>query len=141
MNHFQWVDYIKSVGGLSDGEDEMRLAINGAKNFCYDYLRDNDLPRHHEIAEGILYIAAFMVSCAKNNDYEILNLYLDSRDYGPIFSKEAKKNTGSLAVILNDAAMIKPDVLKRIVTGAGLRFKVDPTGTGKRVMPDKQNSR
>lgn len=141
MNHFQWVDYIKSVGGLADGEDEMGLAINGAKNFCYDYLRSNGMPRNQKIAEGIIYIAAFMVSCAKHEDYEIFSLYLDSRDYRPIFQNEAKKNTGSLATILSDAAQIHPDVLKDIIVGTGLRLKVESTGAGKGATLYKQFGR
>lgn len=141
MNHFQWAVAINSVGGLSDGDDEMRLAITGAENFCLDFIRDNGLPRNYMVEKGIPYIAAYMVSCAKNIDYEIFNLYLDSRDYRRIFQREAEKNKGILADMLNEAAQIQPDILRSFIIGAGLRLKIAPTGTGKGVKLSKQNSR
>ena len=93
------------------------------------------------VEKGIPYIAAYMVSCAKNIDYEIFNLYLDSRDYRRIFQREAEKNKGILAEMLNEAAQIQPDILRSYIIGAELRLKIAPTGAGKGVKLSKQNSR
>ena len=133
MNHHQWVDEIRTLGGLADGDDEARLAIAGAKNFCYDYLRASNIEINSFIESGIIYIAAFMVSCATHVDSDIWQLYKSNDDYRSIFKNEASKNTGVLASLLNDAARIAPRKLQGFIVGAGMQLRVAPSGRGKGV--------
>lgn len=132
MKHLEWIEEIRAIGGISDGEDEANLALAGASYFCLDHIKSCNIEINSFIECGIKYIAAYMVSCAKH-DSSVWKLHLPSYDYRPVFKEEASKNVGVIADLLNQAGNITPRTLDAFIVSAGLQLRIAPTGRGKGV--------
>lgn len=131
MIYLNWIEAIRDAGGVSDCPKEQAHAYVAAKAFCYAELEKRGTQINSLVDTGVNFLAAFMVSCVKNEGSDILDIFTHRDDLGDVFRAEAVKNNGMIRNILNQAASTFYMTLKAVLVSAGATFVVAPTGRGK----------
>ncbi len=128
-----WVDNIRETGGISDCPRDISNAFKAAKSLCYSEVEKRGLDMNPVINWAADLVAAYMVSCVRNDDSNVWDI-LNCRDnFDEVFKVEAERNSGMIRDILFKAGQAQPRLLKTgLMTIISYR-RVAPTGSGKGV--------
>jgi len=128
-----WVDMVKNTGGVPAGGADTLAALRAASTLCWSILDQRGKP-HDEIAQlGVKWTAALMVSCARHGATHFYSVMLPSNHRQEIFRREAARNDGVLAKILDEAAAAPRPQLDAALLAAGAHWTVAPSRRGKGV--------
>ena len=128
-----WVENIRDTGGISDCPRDVSNAFKAAKSFCCSEVEKRGLHMNPVINWAADFVAAYMVSCVKNDDSNIWDIMVHRDDIDEVFRVEAERNGGMIHDILFKAGQTYPNMLKTGLTAIVSHLRVAPTGSGKGV--------
>lgn len=128
-----WVDDIRETGGISDCPRDTSNAFKAAKSLCCSEVEKRGLDMNPVINWAADLVAAYMVSCVKNDDSNIWDILIYRDDFDEVFKVEAERNSGMIHDILLKAGQAQPRLLKTGLMTIISHLRVAPTGSGKGV--------
>ncbi|SNR71057.1 hypothetical protein [Paracoccus sediminis] len=128
-----WIDGIRDTGGVSDCPRDVSNAFKAAKNFCMAEARKRGVEPNPVVNWAADVMAAFMVSCVKNDESNIWEIMMPGDDICEVFRVEAERNTGMIHEVLMKGAKAHPRLLRTGLIALCSQLRVAPTGSGKGV--------
>ena len=128
-----WIEDIRDTGGISDCPRDVSNAFKAAKNFCMAEARKRGIEPNPVINWAADVMAAYMLSCVKNEGSNIWEILLPGDDICEVFRAEAERNIGMIHEVLMKGANAQPRLLKTGLLGLSSHLRVKPTGSGKGV--------
>jgi hypothetical protein len=128
-----WVDHIRETGGITDCPRDVSNAFKAAKSFCYSEVEKRGLDINPVINWAADLVAAYMVSCVKNDDSSIWDIMIYRDDFDDVFKAEAERNSGMIHDILFKAGQAQPRLLQTGLMTIISHLRIAPTGSGKGV--------
>ena len=128
-----WIEDIRDTGGISDCLRDVSNAFRAAKNFCMAEARKRGSEPNPVINWTADVMAAYMLSCVKNEGSNIWAILDPGDDICEVFRVEAERNTGMIHDVLMKGANAHPRLLKTGLIALCSQLRVAPTGSGKGV--------
>ena len=133
MKLVEWVDMVKATGGVPEGSPDTLAAMRAASTLCWAEIDRAGQPRSEITHLGIKWTAAFMVSCARHGATDLCSILVPSDHRRDIFRREAARNCGVMAQILDEAATTPRPQFDAALLAAGAHWTAAPSGRGKDV--------
>lgn len=124
MKHAVWVDEVKATGGVPDGD--ILDALRSASTLCWHELDRRGSPCNEKVQQGVKWVAAFMVSCARHGETDFRSILVPSDQQQPVLQREAARDDGVIGNILQEAASVPPILFSAALFRAGLTWRQDP---------------
>ena len=128
-----WIDGIRDTGGISDCPRDVSNAFKAAKNFCMAEARKRGVEPSPPLNWTADVVAAYMVSCIKNEESNIWEILIPGDDICEVFRVEAERNTGMIHDVLMKGANAHPRLLRTGLIALCSQLRVAPTASGKGV--------
>ena len=130
MRLIEWVDAVKATGGVPDSGPDTLGALRSASTLCWDEIDRQGYSRNETVQLGVKWVAAFMVSCARHGATDFRSILVPSDWQQAVLKREAARNDGVIAQILEEAASTPPRVFSSAVFPTGLHWINNPSGRG-----------
>lgn len=128
-----WIDGIRDTGGISDCPRDVSNAFKAAKNFCMAEARKRGVEPSPPLNWTADVVAAYMVSCVKNEESNIWEILIPGDDICEVFRVEADRNTGMIHDVLMKGAKARPRLLETGLIALCSQLRVEPTASGQGV--------
>lgn len=126
-----WIEDIREAGGISDCSKDIEDAFEAAKRLCYAEVESRGMKRNTVIDWAVGFVSAYMVSCVKNPESSIWEIFESRDDICDVFKAEAERNEGMIHDVLMKAAQAHPRVLRTGLLAISSHVRIAPTGSGK----------
>lgn len=131
MKLVEWVETVKTTGGVPDCGYDTMAAIRSASALCWAEIDRRGQHRNETAQLGVKWIAAFMVSCARHGETDLCSVLVPSAGRQDVFRSEAARNHDVIAQILDEAATTPKQDIDTALLAAGAHWTAAPSGRGK----------